>query len=181
MNENQKKNISKFLSLVLRHQPETIDLALDANGWANVEELIAKCEKHNHTFSEDELKEIVFTNDKKRFSFNDDETQIRANQGHSIDVDLALNPATPPSFLYHGTVAKFLENIRQDGLLKMNRQHVHLSKDKETAIKVGSRRGSPVILVVNSFRMHEDGFVFFISENGVWLTDHVPVKYIEFK
>jgi putative RNA 2'-phosphotransferase len=181
MNENQKKNISKFLSLVLRHQPETIDLALDASGWANVEELIEKCKKHGYVFSKEDLMEIVFSNDKKRFAFSEDETRIRANQGHSIDVDLALNPSEPPVFLYHGTVAKFLQNIQQEGLQKMSRQHVHLSKDKETAMKVGSRRGSPEILVVNSFKMHEDGFVFFISENGVWLTDYVPTKYIEFK
>jgi putative RNA 2'-phosphotransferase len=181
MTENQKKRISKFLSLVLRHQPETIDLVLDANGWADVEELIAKWTKHSHIFSADELKEIVFTNDKKRFSFNEDETKIRANQGHSIDVDLALKATEPPEFLYHGTVAKFLENIKQEGLLKISRQHVHLSGDKETAEKVGSRRGTPVILVVNSFKMHQDGYAFFISENGVWLTDNVPVKYIEFR
>ena len=181
MNENQKKSISKFLSLVLRHQPQTIGLTIDENGWAEVEELIAKCAKHNHIFSKEELQEIVVTNDKKRFSFNEDETKIRANQGHSIAIDLALNIAEPPEVLYHGTVEKFLQNIKQEGLLKMSRQHVHLSKDKETAIKVGSRRGSPVILVVNSFKMHKDGYSFLISDNGVWLTDHVPVKYIEFK
>lgn len=181
MNEQHKKSISKFLSLILRHSPQTIEIKLDENGWANVDELISKCAKHRHTFTFAELEEVVATNDKQRFIFNEDKTKIRANQGHSIAVDLALQSQTPPDYLYHGTVSKFLNEIKKDGLLKMSRQHVHLSKDKETAIKVGSRRGVPVILVVQSGKMHQDGFIFYKSENDVWLTDHVPANYIEFK
>ena len=181
MNEQHKKSISKFLSLILRHSPETINIKLDENGWANVNELITKSANNRQSFTFDELQEIVATNDKQRFIFNEDKTLIRANQGHSISIDLALTPQIPPEFLYHGTVSKFIDNIKNDGLLKMNRQHVHLSKDKETAIKVGSRRGVPVILIVRSLKMNEDGFDFYLSENGVWLTDHVPAKYIEFK
>lgn len=181
MNEQHKKSISKFLSLILRHSPQNIQIQLDENGWANVDELITKCAKHKHIFTFKELEEVVATNDKQRFIFNENKTKIRANQGHSITIDLALQPQTPPDYLYHGTISKFLNDIRKVGLLKMSRQHVHLSPDKETAIKVGSRRGVPVILVVQSNKMHQDGYSFYLSENGVWLTDHVPANYIEFK
>jgi putative RNA 2'-phosphotransferase len=167
--------------LILRHSPQTIQIQLDENGWANVAELIFKCTKHKHIFTFKELEEVVATNDKQRFIFNEDKTKIRANQGHSIAIDLALQPQTPPDYLYHGTVSKFLNDIKRDGLLKMSRQHIHLSVDKETAIKVGSRRGVPVILVIQSVKMHQDGYSFYLSENGVWLTDHVPANYIEFK
>jgi putative RNA 2'-phosphotransferase len=181
MNEQHKKSISKFLSLILRHSPQTIQLQLDENGWVNTDELISKCAKHKHVFTFKELEEVVATNDKQRFIFNEDKTKIRANQGHSIAIDLVLQPQTPPDYLYHGTVSKFLNDIKKDGLLKMSRQYVHLSSDKETAIKVGSRRGVPVILIVQSAKMHQEGYSFFLSENGVWLTDHVPSNYIEFK
>lgn len=181
MIEEQKKTISKFLSLILRHNPQTIGLHIDENGWADVQELLMKSAQKNRSFSFADLKEIIATNDKQRFSFNSNETKIRANQGHSINIDLALTTGEPPAFLYHGTVDKFLANIRQQGLLKMSRQHVHLSKDRETAEKVGSRRGKPVILSVRSGHMFRDGFSFFLSENGVWLTDHVPAGYIDFK
>lgn len=181
MNEQHKKSISKFLSLILRHSPQTVQIQLDENGWANVDELITKCAKQKHIFTFKELEEVVATNDKKRFIFNEDKTKIRANQGHSIAIDLALQPQTPPDYLYHGTVSKFLNDIKKDGLLKMSRQHVHLSAEKETAIKVGSRRGLPVILIVQSSKMHQDGYSFYLSENGVWLTDHIPSNYIEFK
>lgn len=174
------KNISKFLSLVLRHTPETIHLQLNENGWADVDELLSKCNKHNKKLDYELLLEVVETNDKKRFSFNEDHTKIRANQGHSINVDLELKEQKPIHFLYHGTVAKFIEPIKKDGLQKMSRQHVHLSKDTETATKVGSRRGKPIILSINAPKMVEDGFKFYLSENGVWLIDNVPVEYIEF-
>lgn len=174
------KGTSKFLSLVLRHKPETINLQLDENGWANVEELITKCAATGRMYTPEDLDEIVATNDKKRFAFNEDRTCIRASQGHSIAVELNLPVTEPPEHLFHGTPEKFVDAIRAAGLLKMERQHVHLSKDRDTAQKVGSRRGRPAILVVRSGQMHRDGYVFYISENSVWLTDHVPAVYIEF-
>jgi len=182
MNEKTAKSVSKFLSLVLRHSPETIGLKLDENGWADVEELIEKCNNKGsqNQMTAELLDYVVKNNDKKRFTFNDDKTKIRASQGHSISVELDLKEAEPSEFLYHGTVEKFLESIKKEGLQKMSRQHVHLSKDRETAIKVGSRRGIAQILTIKSGEMHKDGFKFYISENNVWLTDEVPVKYIEF-
>lgn len=182
MNEKTAKNISKFLSLVLRHSPETIELKLDENGWADVDELILKCNKKGsqNQMTAERLDYVVENNDKKRFTFNEDKTKIRASQGHSISVELNLNEAEPSEFLYHGTVDKFLENIKKEGLQKMSRQHVHLSEDHETAIKVGSRRGAPQILTIRSGEMHQDGFKFYLSENNVWLTDEVPAKYIQF-
>jgi putative RNA 2'-phosphotransferase len=181
MNEKITKDTSKFLSLILRHAPEKIELQLDENGWANVNELIKQCNKFHKKINLKLLNYVVETNDKKRFAFNEDKTMIRASQGHSIKVDLDIEVVIPPDFLYHGTVDKFLEPIKNEGLQKMSRQHVHLSQDRETAIKVGSRRGKPIILIVNSKQMQEDGFKFYLSENKVWLTDEVPVKYIAFK
>jgi putative RNA 2'-phosphotransferase len=180
MNEKATKGISKFLSFVLRHSPETIGLELDVNGWADVDDLISKCSKDGNTLNLELLEFVVENKDKKRFVFNEDKTKIRASQGHSISVELNLVETEPPEFLYHGTVGKFLENIRKEGLQKMSRQHVHLSKDKETAVKVGSRRGTPQILIIKSGIMHTDGFKFYLSENNVWLTDEVPEAYIEF-
>lgn len=175
------KHISKFLSLVLRHRPEQIGLQLDANGWADVDELIERLNAHDTPLDFELLEEIVVTNDKQRFAFNADLTKIRASQGHSIAVDLALQPVQPPGKLYHGTVATFIDAIKVNGLQKMSRQHVHLSSDEATAIKVGSRRGKPVILTIDAAGMHADGFLFYLSENGVWLTDQVPVAYISFQ
>jgi putative RNA 2'-phosphotransferase len=180
MNEKITKDTSKFLSLVLRHAPEKIQLQLDENGWANVNELISQCNKFHKKLNLELLHYVVETNDKKRFAFNEDKTLIRASQGHSISVDLNIEAVLPPDFLYHGTVDKFLEAIKKEGLQKMSRQHLHLSHEKETAIKVGSRRGKPIILVVNAKQMQQDGFQFYLSENKVWLTDEVPAKYIEF-
>lgn len=178
MTEQDKKRIGKFLSLVLRHDPEKIGLELDENGWANVRELIEKCKKHLYHFSMEDLIEIVETNDKQRYSFNEKRNKIRANQGHSIDIDLALTPVEPPEFLYHGTATRFLSSIMEQGILKGSRQHVHLSKDKETATRVGSRHGKPAILTIMSGKMHQDGILFYQSDNSVWLTDYVDVKYI---
>jgi len=176
MTPQEIKKKSKFLSLLLRHRPEKVGLVLDKNGWANVPELLSKTK-----ISMDELLEIVINNDKQRFSFNEDKSKIRANQGHSLkQIDLELPSIVPPQFLYHGTVNKFMQSIRAQGLRKMNRQHVHLSKDRETAIKVGSRRGKAVILTIRAGDMHKDGFKFYCSKNGVWLTDSVPEKYINF-
>ena len=176
MNEKHKKTVSKFLSLILRHSPETISLQLDQHGWADVDELISKS---TVLFTSEELEEVVETNDKQRFAFNADHSKIRASQGHSIDIDLDLPPQQPPEFLFHGTVAKFLQGIRKDGLQKMSRQHLHLSHDRHTAEKVASRRGISVILNIRSGQMHRDGMLFYLSDNGVWLTDHVPPQYID--
>lgn len=180
MNEKIAKSVSKFLSLVLRHSPETIGLKLDKNGWADVDELIMKCHQFGKEFDFELLEEVVETNDKKRFTFNEDLTKIRANQGHSIDVELNLKEYEPNDFLYHGTVEKFIDLIKENGLQKMSRQYVHLSKDKETAVKVGARRGKPIILKVEAKKMFENGFKFYLSKNNVWLIDEVPAEYIDF-
>jgi len=181
MKEKDRNKISKFLSLILRHKPVSIGLLLDENGWADVQELMAKSAAGGHAFSREELEEVVKLNDKQRFAFNEDKSRIRANQGHSVDVELLLEPCQPPELLFHGTVERFLGSIRAEGLRKMNRHHVHLSAERTTAEKVGSRRGEAVILAVRSGEMSRDGQVFFLSENGVWLTDAVPVKYIQFE
>ncbi|MBQ0152603.1 MAG: RNA 2'-phosphotransferase [Chryseobacterium sp.] len=179
MNDVEKKKVSKFLSLILRHQPETIQLKLDEQGWANVEELRSKSSKKGIYFTLKELDEVVETNDKKRFIFNEDKTKIRANQGHSIDIDLALKPQQPPDYLYHGTADVNVASILEKGIEKRNRQHVHLSQDKETATKVGMRHGKPIILTIRTGKMHEEGTLFYLFENGVWLTDFVDAKCIE--
>jgi putative RNA 2'-phosphotransferase len=182
MEEKKAKRISKFLSLILRHNPETIGLHLDKNGWAEVSELLEKSKKGRVHFDANELVYIVKTNNKQRFSFNEDHTKIRANQGHSLQhIQLELEPQTPPAFLYHGTVAKFMDAIRAKGLLKINRQHVHLSTDRATATNVGSRRGKPIILSIRAEEMYHKGYIFYRSANGVWLTDHVPSTFISFK
>ncbi len=181
MNEKENRKISKFLSLILRHQPEIINLKLDRNGWAEVHELIQKAKNRNFYITKDILEEVVVTNDKKRFVFNEDKSKIRANQGHSLqNIDLELESIQPPEFLYHGTVSKFIDNIQLKGLKKMSRQHVHLSEDLKTANKVGSRRGKPIILKIQSELMFKEGYQFYKSENEVWLTDAVPPIFIDF-
>lgn len=175
------KYISKFLSLVLRHNPDKIGITLDEQGWTDVQTLLQKMNAQGKKVDLERLKEVVATNDKKRFAFNEDQTMIRANQGHSISVDLQYEAITPPDFLYHGTVPKFIRDIQQQGLRKMSRHHVHLSEDRTTAMRVGARRGVPTLLVVRSAEMHQNGYDFFKSENGVWLTDNVPSEYIDFK
>lgn len=179
MEEQHKKHVSKFLSLILRHKPETVGMELDENGWADVAELMTKMAQHQCVFTKEELEEVVATNDKKRFAFNETHTRIRASQGHSVNIDLSLQESEPPEYLYHGTAERFLEVIKREGLMKMSRQHVHLSSDKEMAAKVGGRHGKPVVLRVSSGRMHKDGIPFYLSENNVWLTDTVPVQYID--
>lgn len=180
MDDKKIRSTSKFLSLVLRHQPQLIGLQLDENGWADVEELLRKISAHGETVSKTLLETVVATNDKKRFAFNEDHTRIRASQGHSVEIDLGLEPKEPPVYLLHGTVATLLPSIKENGLQKMSRQHVHLSPDEATAIKVASRRGSPVVLTIRAKEMSDKGFVFYISENGVWLTGHVPPDFIIF-
>lgn len=171
--------ISKFLSKHLRHKPDALGLTLQAGGWVMVDDLLASCARIGFTISYDELIECVETNDKKRFSFNDTGEMIRANQGHSVEVDLKLEAKIPPEILYHGTVERFLASILAEGLKKGKRHHVHLSKETETARKVGARRGKPVILEVAAGMMHAQGILFFESVNGVWLTDAVPCEFIK--
>lgn len=171
---------SKFLSLVLRHQPELIGITLSTAGWVSVAELLRACQAHGHPLTLEDLQELVATNDKRRFSLSEDGQMIRANQGHSVPVELGYSPAVPPDMLYHGTVEKFLPSIREEGLKRGSRHHVHLSPDEETARRVGARRGRPLILKVESGRMHQKGHEFFRSANGVWLTEHVPPEYLIF-
>ncbi|MBL7818462.1 MAG: RNA 2'-phosphotransferase [Saprospiraceae bacterium] len=169
---------SKKLSKILRHRPEMIGLTLDKNGWASVEELMEKF--GTPPLSIEILETVVETNDKQRFTFNEDKTKIRANQGHSVTVDLALEATEPPALLFHGTATKNVQSIKEQGLIKGARHHVHLSTDESTAKKVGSRYGIPVILKVRAKEMQEAGYMFYMSDNGVWLTDHVPVRFIVF-
>ncbi len=180
MAKDQLKHVSKFLSLVLRHQPEVIGVQLDSQGWVSIEELIGAAGRHGKQLNRELITEVVANNDKQRFSISDDGQRIRANQGHSVNIELGLSPAAPPKILFHGTVQKFIESIREKGLIKGSRQHVHLSADRETAEKVAQRRGKPIILPVDSEQMNQDEFQFYLSENGVWLTDHVPAGYLTF-
>ena len=168
---------SKFVSLILRHKPETIGIQLDEHGWANVDELIAGISK-TRKFNREILEEIVRTDNKQRFTFNEDKTKIRANQGHSIPVDVELPAAIPPETLWHGTGEKYVASIDQQGLIPKGRLYVHLSSDAATATKVGSRHGKPVLYIVKTKEMYDDGYSFFLSKNGVWLTKEVPVKYL---
>jgi len=170
--------ISKFLSLVLRHEPQRIGLALDEAGWASVDELVGKAALAGRPITPEQLRQVVATSDKKRFALSDDGRRIRANQGHSIEVELGLAPLTPPDVLYHGTATRFLESILRTGLDKRERHHVHLSVDLAIARSVGQRYGQVVLLEVDARRMQADGHLFFRSDNGVWLTDAVPARYL---
>ena len=169
------KKISKYLSFILRHQPDSIGLELSDEGWADINELIEKTKKFQLT--EELINTVVETNDKKRFLLSDDGLRIKANQGHSVKVKLELEPMTPPDVLLHGTAERFLESILREGLTKQQRHHVHLSETQKTALSVGARYGKPVLLKVDSKLMHEEGFKFFKTDNDVWLVVHVPVKY----
>lgn len=180
MNPTNLVPISKFLSQILRHRPGKIGLTLDDNGWADVAELLEKSAAKGMQIDRETLQIVVDTNDKKRFAFSDDGLRIRASQGHSIDIDLDLPPQTPPEILFHGTAETSVKSIRREGLLPMRRQHVHLSKDIETAQKVGGRHGKAVVLTVQAGAMARKRFKFYQSENGVWLTDAVPPEFIVF-
>ena len=176
--EQRKLNdTSKFIALVLRHKPEEIGISLDEHGWANVDELIAGIAK-TQPFDMAMLEEIVSSDDKQRYSFNEDKTLIRANQGHSIPVDVEFEEKIPPEILYHGTGEKYVESIERQGLIPKSRLYVHLSADYETAVKVGSRHGKPVVYTVAAGEMQKDGYVFYQSVNGVWMTKNVPAKYL---
>jgi putative RNA 2'-phosphotransferase len=178
--DNRAVQISKFLSLVLRHQPEKISLRISQSGWASVEELIVASRHHGIEFTLEELQNVVASNDKKRFSLSEDGLSIRANQGHSIEVELGYAPTTPPDVLYHGTSERYLTSIKKQGLIKGKRHHVHLSADVDTAANVGRRHGKPLVLKVEAGKMHKDGFVFYLSANKVWLTEEVPIQYLVF-
>lgn len=180
MDEKQLKQKSKFLSLILRHRPELIEIELDDQGWVNVDILLRQLKEHKKEYDLAILQEVVENNNKKRFAFNEDQTKIRANQGHSVQVNLGYEVAIPPELLYHGTATRFLDSIQKTGLDKRNRHHVHLSADKDTAISVGSRHGKVVILQIKARAMRAAGFKFYLSDNGVWLTNDIPVEYIIF-
>ncbi len=170
--------VSKYLAKYLRHAPHELGLELQPGGWVLVDDLLTAAEKHGFPISYDELVDCLETNDKQRFAFDVSGELIRANQGHSVEVDLQLEEREPPESLYHGTVERFLPSILEEGLVRGKRHHVHLSKDVETARKVGARRGKPVILAVDAGRMHRDGHKFLLSANGVWLTDSVAPAYL---
>lgn len=172
-------NLSRYMSLILRHKPEVIEITLDEHGWANVNDLIYGIRKNNPGFNIDILEQIVRTDSKQRYSFNDDKSLIRANQGHSVNVDVELKEKEPPEYLYHGTGEKYVKSINQDGLIPKSRLYVHLSKDIKTAENVGKRHGKEVIYRINSGQMYRDGYKFYLSENGIWLTKEVPIKYLE--
>ena len=171
---------SKFLSLVLRHKPEAIGIKLDNQGWIPIAELIGAAEKSGRKIDHDTLLRVVHENDKQRFAISLDGKQIRASQGHSVDIELGLSPSNPPDILYHGTVEKFIPSIKCSGLISGKRQHVHLSSNTETAGIVAKRRGIPVILIIAANKMNDAGFDFYLSANGVWLCNAVPTEYIEF-
>ena len=170
--------ISRFISLILRHKPEVINIQLDEHGWANVKDLIEGVSE-SYDFNMSMLEEIVRTDEKQRYSFNEDKTLIRANQGHSIPVDVELEEAIPPEFLWHGTAKKYVDSINAIGLIPKSRLYVHLSKDIETAITVGKRHGKVVIYQIASKQMYDNGYKFYLSKNGVWLTKNVPDIYLK--
>jgi len=180
MTDKETVRTSKFLSLILRHEPERVGLELGDAGWVGVDELLKAVNSHGVSLTLDELKHIVATSDKKRFAFSENGRRIRASQGHSVEVDLQYPPQTPPELLYHGTATRFLDAIRQHGLQKMQRHDVHLSPETRVTLQVGGRHGKPMLLTIRAGDMHRAGFVFRCSANRVWLVDHVPPQFIEF-
>ncbi|WP_395739625.1 RNA 2'-phosphotransferase [Prosthecobacter sp.] len=180
MTPAQTVSTSKFLSLVLRHQPQSAHITLDSAGWVGVDDLLAGCAKAHQTMSRADLDHIVATNPKKRFEYSADGTRIRASQGHSVPVELNYEAKVPPALLFHGAARQFLDAIRAEGLLKMKRHHVHLSVDTKMTLEVGARRGKPVLLTILAAEMHQAGHLFYLSTNNVWLVDHVPPQFIRF-
>jgi putative RNA 2'-phosphotransferase len=180
MTPAQTTSTSKFLSLVLRHQPDTAGIKLDEAGWTHVDELISGLAQARKPITRADLEYVVATNAKKRFEFSADGTRIRASQGHSVEVDLNYEAKAPPTILYHGTATRFLDSIRTQGLLKMQRHHVHLAADTKMTLEVGARHGSPVLLTIQAADMHQTGHTFHLSTNGVWLVDHVPTQFLQF-
>lgn len=181
--ENQRTQTSsdvklgRFLSLVLRHNPDAAGISLDEHGWADVQELLTGVRRSGRQINLETLERIVRENNKQRYSFNADHTKIRANQGHSLQVDVELTPVKPPRYLYHGTASRFLPAIQREGIKKMSRQYVHLSGDVQAAVEVGRRHGSPVVITINAEAMAHDGVTFYLSENGVWLCEYVAPEY----
>ncbi len=180
MTPSQTTSASKFLSLVLRHEPSAAHVTLDSAGWVDVDALLAGCAKAGRGLSRQDLEHVVVTNAKKRFEFSADGMRIRASQGHSVEVELDYKPQEPPALLYHGTATRFLDSIRVQGLLKMQRHQVHLSTETKTTMDVGARHGKPVLPTILAGEMHAAGHVFCLSTNGVWLVEHVPVEFIQF-
>ncbi|MCC0764752.1 RNA 2'-phosphotransferase [Clostridioides sp. ES-S-0006-03] len=176
---SKKDNLSVFISLILRHKPETIGIKLDNYGYADVNELIGNINSTGRNINMEILEQIVKEDNKQRYSFNEDRSKIRANQGHSIKVNVELKELRPPKCLYHGTTIRFLYNIKKEGIVRKSRLYVHLSNDIDIAIKVGKRHGIPIVLKVNTERMYEDGYKFYLSENNVWLCEYIPFKYVE--
>lgn len=178
ISEKETTRLSKLLSYLLRHNPGSLDIALEEHGWADVDILVEKIRQKEPAFTIEILRHIVDTNNKKRFSFNEDGSRIRASQGHSVEVNLNYKEERPPELLYHGTAQKNLDSILESGLQKISRHHVHLSGDEETALSVGQRHGRPVVLKIKAGLMFTNGFLFYRSDNGVWLTDAVPREFI---
>ncbi len=172
--------LSKWMSLVLRHDPAKFGVVLDEAAWTRVDDLLAAAARAGVPLDDATLRRVVAENDKRRFALSDDGAMIRASQGHSVEVELGLEPVEPPPVLFHGTATRFLDSIRRDGLIPGSRRHVHLSADADTATTVGARHGRPAVLRIDAARMHADGHRFFLSANGVWLTDAVPTEYLGF-
>ncbi len=179
LTKNRVTKISKYLSYHLRHRPDMLGLELAPGGWVEVEKLLEASQKRKFPITLSELRYVVEHNDKQRFSFDATNTLIRANQGHSVKVDLQLKPTIPPEILYHGTYLGAVESIRKQGLQKMSRHHVHLSSNWKTAKEVGARRGKALVFEVDTKAMHQAGFIFYRSDNGVWLVDSVPIEYLK--
>jgi putative RNA 2'-phosphotransferase len=180
MTDKDRVRASKFLSLILRHRPEQVGLKLDRAGWVAVDELLEAVNRHELPLTLDQLRQVVASNDEKRFAFSEDGLQLRASQGHSVEVDLQYGPQVPPELLYHGTPERFVASIQATGLNRGQRHHVHLSPEPATASRVGQRRGRPVVIIMRAGEMHRAGRVFYRSANGVWLVDHVPSEFIDF-
>lgn len=179
---NNKENISKFIALVLRHKPEAAGIVVDSQGWANTGNLVRAIKKlKDPTFSVSDLAEIVYTDSKGRYSFSDDLRLIRANQGHSINVDVELEEVEPPTLLYHGTATKYIDGIEAEGIISKSRLYVHLSETVSTATDVGKRHGKPVVYTIHAKKMFDHGYKFYKSVNGVWLTKTVPTDYFGYK
>ena len=181
MDERDIVHISKFLSLVLRHRPEVVGMKLEEGGWLRVDELIAGAKEAGVSLNREVLRVVVEHSDRKRFSFSEDGQKVRANYGHSIPIDLDLEPIEPPEFLFHGSAVQFIDAIRREGLVPQGRQYVHLSPDEQTAAEVGQRHGEAVVCTIQARLMHESGFRFYRTVSGLWLTEHVPSEYIEFQ
>ncbi len=181
MTPEKEKRTSKFLNLILRHKPETVGLVLDDNGWIDVDLLLEKMNKAGKTIDRSALEQVVKNNSKQRFVFSECGQRIRANQGHSVEIELGYDSVKPPEFLFHGAATKDIAAIRENGLLKMGRHDVHLNAQAEPCIHVASRHGKPIVLTIKSGKMHDEGFKFFLTPNNVWLTNHVPARFIEFE